>query len=509
MFVNPSSIYLLVIYTLLIFLGLAFADDEADRLRYVSIIDAGSTGSRIYVYSFQSAAPLESLRAVGHQRLRPALSSFVNDTTGLTLQLQSLISTATQWIPVHEHAHTRVCLMATAGLRRLPIEQQDILMRVVYDTLDASPFLHPSDPVGPGSGSSGVISGQEEATYDFLAVLAAFQPTLDSLNEGMLLGAADLGGSSTQFAFMCPPGTSDSGCGNVHFSLRSRLDHALTVHARSVPGLGLIEGMEGLMRRYERERLRVCIGTVEGMHAPVCEELARDAAVWGPAKPYDRMLPAWASARLDKSNPCIPTDGVPLSTAAGEHTVAGSGDFDACVLLVREYLFPRANGLSCYDSAEIVGEHGVLEEVIGSVGNHCNRPKPRPSFVIGLDNFPKVLEVLGLLPKLVPAATKGAEVLAALAVAPADIADAGRAACSQPWSQLLLALPASAPSYRAHRACYGSAFIYVLLTEVYGIPPEAAEFVPLEELDPFGELGWALGAALALAAGNEGWDGLH
>jgi len=504
MFGNPSSIYLLVIFGL-IFLGLAFADDEADRRRYVSIIDAGSTGSRIYVYSFQSAAPLESLRAVGHQRLRPALSSFVNDTTGLTLQLQSLISTATQWIPVREHAHTRVCLMATAGLRRLPIEQQDILMRVVYDTLDASPFLHPSDPVGPGS--SGVISGQEEATYDFLAVLAAFQPTLGSLNEGMLLGAADLGGSSTQFAFMCPPGTSDSSCGDVHLSLRSGLDHALAVHARSVPGLGLIEGMEGLMRRYERERLLVCTG--EAAHAPACEALSRDATVWGPANPYDRMLPAWASARLDESNPCIPTDGVPLSTADGEHTVAGSGDFDSCVLLVRDYLFPRADGLLCHNSGETVDESGVLEKAVDSVGYHCNRHEPRPSFVIGLDNFPKVLEVLGLLPKPVPAAAKGAEVLAALALAPADIADAGRAACSQPWSQLLLALPADAPSYRAHRACYGAAFIYVLLTEVYGIPPEAAEFVPLEELDPFGELGWALGAALALAAGNAGWDDLR
>jgi len=485
---------------LALFLGLVLGAN-LDRIRYVCVIDAGSTGSRVYVYSFRNDSPLESLRTVGHKRLRPALSSFVNDTASLTLQLNSLISTARQWVPIVEQAHTRVSLLATAGLRRLPKEQQELLMRAVHNILDSSPFLHPADIAGsgPGPGGSGVISGQLEATFDFLAVLAAFQTASNSQGEGMLLGAADLGGSSTQFAFMCPSGALGGKCGDVHFGPRIGLGSAFAVHARSASGLGLIEGMEGLMRRYERERLREC--TAGDAETSVCTELHSQAAVWGPAQSSDSILPAWASARLDKNNPCIPTDGVPLNTADGEHLVAGSGDFDACARLVRHYLVPRAKSQLCPEPS--VGESGLHEQAFNSEGTACNQNSSRPRFVVGLDNFPKVLEVIGLRPRFVPdGSEEGADVLAALALAPSSIADAGRAACLQPWSQLLLTLPAGSYAYRAHRACYGAALIYLLLTEVYGIPPDAAEFVPLEELEPFGELGWALGAALALATGD-------
>jgi len=256
--------------------------------------------------------------------------------------------------------------------------------------------------------------------------------------------------------------------------------------------------MEGLMRRYERERLRECTG--DEARPGACEGLRLRRAVWGPTQPSDSVLPAWARARSDENNPCIPPDGVPLNTADGEHVVAGSGDFDSCVRLVRHYLIPRARSLLCPEPN--VGASSVHEETADPKETACSRNSPRPRFVVGLDNFPKVLEVLRLPPRFVPDGSEGAKVLAALALAPASIADAGRTACLQPWSQLLLTLPAGAHAYRAHRACYGAAFIYLLLTEVYGIPPDSEEFVPLEELEPFGELGWALGAALALATGD-------
>ena len=130
----------------------------------------------------------------------------------------------------------------------------------------------------------------------------------------------------------------------------------------------------------------------------------------------------------------------------------------------------------------------------------------RPHLVVGLDNFPKVLEVLGLSDPNPLEIEEGESAIIALrkrSISPANIASAGKVACSQNWEQLLLNLPGeNQPSYRAQRACYGSAFIYTLLISVYNMPEDSQEFVPLEALTPFGELGWALGMATLLSSNS-------
>ena len=94
------------------------------------------------------------------------------------------------------------------------------------------------------------------------------------------------------------------------------------------------------------------------------------------------------------------------------------------------------------------------------------------------------------------------EQLSALAVSPRAVADAGRRVCPMAWEQLLVETRVkhgdqSIPHYRAQRACYGSALIYVMLTRVFGMEEHLKQFVPLESKEPFGEVGWALGAAVA------------
>ena len=51
-----------------------------EPLEYAAVIDAGSTGSRIYVYSYEASDPTGTMAAVSHHRVRPSLSSFMNET---------------------------------------------------------------------------------------------------------------------------------------------------------------------------------------------------------------------------------------------------------------------------------------------------------------------------------------------------------------------------------------------------------------------------------------------
>ncbi len=504
----------------LLFFCVAINSEPDDETRYVCILDAGSTGTRVYIYSYSFLAPLASIQVVKHKRLRPALSSFVNDPENLTLHLNSLLSFAAQWVPAAEHARTPVSLMATAGVRRLPIEQQDSLLISVRSILDVSPFRHPTSDNSPGN--TGILTGPEEAAYNFLAVLAAFRSAWNvgqsMSSENILLGSADLGGSSTQFAFMCPRVVSVAGqnqCGDIAIDPKLGNGAEMGVHARSAAGLGLIEGMEYLMLRYERERLHEC--ATGGSHVPkeTCADILQKSHIWGLTLSDDDKLSTWVKEMSNQNNPCLPIDGVPIETADGEHIILGSGNFDACVRLIHDYIVPRARQALLHCPSENVGQRATVgssgeadseeQETVHESQNGtwpCSKQSlRRPNFIIGIDNFPKVLEVLGLKPEagFCVGSGEGEKAFTRLALAPVQIAVAGQHACRQTWKDLLLSMPPDTHPYRAHRACYGSAFIYVLLTEVYGMPSSASEFVPLESVDPFGELGWALGAAHALA----------
>ena len=54
----------------LLLLGIALAVADSDR-EYYALIDAGSSGSRVYIYSWQSDDILGSFEEVAHKRLQP------------------------------------------------------------------------------------------------------------------------------------------------------------------------------------------------------------------------------------------------------------------------------------------------------------------------------------------------------------------------------------------------------------------------------------------------------
>ena len=61
-----------LVVLLLLAIVLAMADSDTE---YYALIDAGSSGSRVYIYSWQSDDILGSFQEVAHKRLQPG-----NDT---------------------------------------------------------------------------------------------------------------------------------------------------------------------------------------------------------------------------------------------------------------------------------------------------------------------------------------------------------------------------------------------------------------------------------------------
>ena len=130
-----------------------------------------------------------------------------------------------------------------------------------------------------------------------------------------------------------------------------------------------------------------------------------------------------------------------------------------------------------------------------------------PNLVVGLDNVPPLLHMLGLAP-----VHDSRPVYSRDLISPRNIAESAEMLCEVPWQSLLDEVAPSFPAYRGHRACYGSALLFVLLEEIvlgncgrrdskkYG--SEEPVLLPLAELPRLGELSWALGAALHLSKVN-------
>lgn len=164
---------------------------------YGAIIDAGSSGSRIYLYkwparNFHSLPPplSEVARATNEKnKVTPGISS----PDGLA-KLPGLVEAAKGLVPKGVDLKTvPLYLGATAGMRILHPDAESQIMADVRKALHASGFLFKDS-------WARVLSGEEEGAFGWLSANYL-------LNKGMpdatasTLGALDLGGASTQITF--------------------------------------------------------------------------------------------------------------------------------------------------------------------------------------------------------------------------------------------------------------------------------------------------------------------
>ena len=109
----------------------------SSNTHYVIIIDAGSTGSRIHVFTLKEAGS-DGYKLIKDDfyPLEPGLSSYGKDPKQAAQSLKPLLDFAHQKVPVDSHHHTVVKVKATAGLRILSEEvASNILKEVTTEIL--------------------------------------------------------------------------------------------------------------------------------------------------------------------------------------------------------------------------------------------------------------------------------------------------------------------------------------------------------------------------------------
>ncbi|KAM6954611.1 ectonucleoside triphosphate diphosphohydrolase 5 [Aplochiton taeniatus] len=168
---------------------------NASRIFYGVMFDAGSTGTRIHVYTFIQKEP-EELPVLDNEMfhsIKPGLSAYADspELGGNTVRM--LLKVAKKTVPRLEWKRTPLVLRATAGLRLLPPKKARALLDQVQDVFDGSPFLVPDDSVSIMNGTNeGILAW---VTVNFLTghLYAQSKKTV---------GILDLGGGSTQITFL-------------------------------------------------------------------------------------------------------------------------------------------------------------------------------------------------------------------------------------------------------------------------------------------------------------------
>ena len=138
----------------------------------------------------------------GTARADKPLSAFVGATPEeLAEYLVSTFRYAAQQIPRKFQAHTRVLYQATAGMRLLTLEQQTDVYDTMYEGLkqhDDFVFYLSRDDIA-------TLSGDLEGYYGALAanyLHGTINAQLELVPDSGVVGALDMGGSSTQIVFL-------------------------------------------------------------------------------------------------------------------------------------------------------------------------------------------------------------------------------------------------------------------------------------------------------------------
>ncbi|ORY85704.1 nucleoside phosphatase GDA1/CD39 [Protomyces lactucae-debilis] len=192
-------------------------DGWASARKYAIIIDAGSSGSRVQVYSWKDH-PVAALAASTLERaslpriekgdesgeewmlkIKPGISSFADDAGHVgDKHLKKLYKHALKLIPPSQVKETPVYLLATAGMRLVsPEKQRKVMEAACKYTQKHFDFLVPEC-----ASHFQVITGEMEGLYGWVAVnylLGGFDAHAD--NRRHTYGFLDMGGASAQIAF--------------------------------------------------------------------------------------------------------------------------------------------------------------------------------------------------------------------------------------------------------------------------------------------------------------------
>ncbi|KAH0826962.1 nucleoside phosphatase GDA1/CD39 [Lanmaoa asiatica] len=306
--------------------------------RFGIVIDAGSSGSRLQIYSWKdpqivledhgdavwnmlpkvekgvrvgedwitkvepgaSHAPLFFFRASEDTSMADGLSSFGDNSEGVAEYLEPLIRHARSQIPPSLESDTPLFLLATAGMRLLTPLQQARVLNAACTYLRTTSFrIEPESKDGPCGSSVQIITGEEEGLFGWIAVNYLMDGFVGGHKNGRTTyGFLDMGGASTQIAF--EPADGDvTGTEVALVDVRLRLLGGAEIKHKVFVTTWLGYGTNQARERYVAEAIR----SAEG-----CADTIRD--------------------------PCLPKDltlAEPFAHHTPSRTLVGTGSFTECL----------------------------------------------------------------------------------------------------------------------------------------------------------------------------------
>uniref|UniRef100_A0AAQ5Y917 nucleoside diphosphate phosphatase n=1 Tax=Amphiprion ocellaris TaxID=80972 RepID=A0AAQ5Y917_AMPOC len=166
------------------------------RIFYAVMFDAGSTGTRIHVYTFIQSDSGNSLPVLDNEMfhsIKPGLSAYADSPEMAGQTVRMLLKVAKKTVPRLVWKRTPLVLRATAGLRLLSAEKAHAILDQVQHVFDESPFLVPDNSVS-------IMNGTNEGILAWITV--NFLTGHLKAQSKKTVGILDLGGGSTQITFL-------------------------------------------------------------------------------------------------------------------------------------------------------------------------------------------------------------------------------------------------------------------------------------------------------------------
>jgi hypothetical protein len=248
--------HLAVFFFLLATIPTVYAETAScDQHQCITVIDAGSTGSRIHIYSYdmdETNTPA-NISEVWTKKINPGFAAIEPNHDAIDNYLSILFSGApNQQGPVYFYA--------TAGMRLLPSSRQKLYYQEVQGWFDQQSQWHLIE--------AKTITGNEEALYDWLSVNYHLG-TLKDQNKS--IGVMDMGGASVQIVFPIPKNEKINDPSQMEFDLYGQ---HFNLYVHSFLGLGQNEMSRQFLNSAScfSNNYPLPNGEMGQGHAPLCEQ---------------------------------------------------------------------------------------------------------------------------------------------------------------------------------------------------------------------------------------------
>ncbi|GJP30852.1 hypothetical protein CLOM_g7182 [Closterium sp. NIES-68] len=323
----------------------AVAKMQAAEDKYAVIIDAGSTGSRVHVYRFNSKLELMEIgdNLELFEQLKPGLSSFRENAKGAADSLRPLIDKALTVVPEEVRPTTPIRVGATAGLRLLPGDLADNILEAVRVMLKEYPFAFEADSVK-------ILDGADEGSFAWVTV----NYLLGYLGKdiGHTVGVVDLGGGSVQMTYAVPDDVARKAPEGYVRKL-SGMGKTYSVYVHSYLGFGLMAARAQVLKAKPAESEgHACLpkGTDDKYVYGTEEVKALALATGGSAKECAQL-----AARALELGGAVAGDAAPACSfeecTFGGVWSGGRGE-GASKLFIASYFFDRAGQLGVIPDAK-------------------------------------------------------------------------------------------------------------------------------------------------------------